>query len=55
MDTNDDGRLDIHDAITILSQLFMGRDVIPAPGTETRGLDLTDDSLTCRVSDTYSD
>ncbi|MEM7261400.1 MAG: hypothetical protein AAF488_05370, partial [Planctomycetota bacterium] len=46
-DTNDDGSIDISDAVFVLAALFIGGDPIPEPATEC-GADPTDlDSLGC--------
>ncbi|MDG1455034.1 MAG: hypothetical protein P8R38_02400, partial [Planctomycetota bacterium] len=46
VDTNDDGALNLTDAITLLTTLFVLGDPLPVPFGEC-GLDPTVDSLTC--------
>ena len=45
-DTNDDGEVNIADAISVLSHLFAGAGDLPAPFAEC-GVDPTDDGLDC--------
>ena len=47
-DSNDDGRVNILDAIGIVSQLFRGRDALPVPFPEC-GDDATEDQLSCEA------
>ena len=47
-DSNDDGQIDISDPVHTLGALFLGTAEIPAP--TVCGLDPTDDTLTCEVS-----
>jgi hypothetical protein len=48
LDSDDDGRLAITDAITILLNLFGGQGPLPPPGTDGRaGFDPTGDDLLC--------
>ena len=49
-DSNDDGKVDISDGITILGDFFIPGTAIPAPGPFECGLDSTPDGLRC---DTY--
>jgi hypothetical protein len=46
-DSNDDGELDISDAIHTLGYLFLGFGDIPAPGPGDCGIDPTLDELSC--------
>jgi hypothetical protein len=46
-DSNDDGKLDISDAINIFGYLFMGAGPLPAP-FPAPGPDPTEDRLRCR-------
>ncbi len=46
-DSNDDGAVDISDAIATLGVLFLGDGVIPLPGMNDCGVDLTDDPIGC--------
>jgi hypothetical protein len=46
-DSNDDGRIDIADAIRILGWLFRSDPPPPAPGPDQAGLDPTEDKLSC--------
>ena len=46
-DSNDDGTLDISDAVTTLGVLFVGEGMIPPPGKESCGPDPTTDGLRC--------
>ena len=48
-DANDDGSLNIGDAVFILSALFNSGDLPPDPGSQNCGLDPTVDSLGCEV------
>ena len=45
-DTNDDGTIDVADAVTVLSHLFAGSGPLPAPFNEC-GIDPTADDLDC--------
>jgi hypothetical protein len=45
-DTNDDGTIDVADAITVLSHLFAGSGDLPDPFGEC-GIDPTADELDC--------
>ncbi len=45
-DANDDGRVNIADAITLLLFLFDGGSTLPAPHPDS-GFDPTQDSLSC--------
>ncbi len=45
-DANDDGRVNIADAVTLLSFLFDGGSTLPAPYPDS-GFDPTQDSLSC--------
>ena len=44
-DANDDGRVDISDAVAVLGHLFLGAPEPPAPGPRTCGSDPTADAL----------
>lgn len=44
-DANDDGKLDLSDAVFTLAHLFQGGAAPPAPGPETCGVDPTADDL----------
>lgn len=46
-DSNDDGMNNISDALYIFQYLFISGSPIPAP-YPLRGVDLTEDSLTCK-------
>jgi hypothetical protein len=46
-DSNDDGILDISDAVATLGALFLGQGPIPPPGLNDCGLDPTPDEVTC--------
>ena len=46
-DVNDDGQLNITDGVYLLTYLFLGGSIPPAPGPDSPGLDLTNDSLDC--------
>ena len=46
-DANDDGRVDVSDALTTLGCLFLGSSSLPAPGTAECGADPTLDDLPC--------
>jgi hypothetical protein len=46
-DSNDDGEVDISDAVATLGVLFVGQGVIPLPGMHDCGRDPTFDQLTC--------
>ena len=46
-DSNDDGDVDISDAIATLDVLFLGGDPLPAPGLTVCGDDPTADALGC--------
>ena len=46
-DSDDDGHLAIHDAITTLKNPFLGNIEIPAPGIEKTGKDPTEDTPGC--------
>ena len=46
-DSNDDGTVDISDAIATLGVLFLGNGVIPLPGMKDCGVDPTDDGAGC--------
>ncbi len=46
-DSNDDGAVDLSDAVRTFGFLFLGDDPPPAPGPFTPGIDPTNDSLTC--------
>ncbi|HVR75371.1 MAG TPA: SdrD B-like domain-containing protein [Planctomycetota bacterium] len=48
-DANDDGRLDLADAIRILSWLFTRGPAPPPPGPLVPGVDPTEDNLSCDV------
>ena len=50
-DVNDDGALDLSDAIYGLRHLFLGGPEPPAPGTSTYGFDTTADPWTCGDED----
>jgi hypothetical protein len=50
VDTNDDGTPDISDAVSLLAFLFQGGGPLPSPGTTSCGPDLTEDLLSCDVS-----
>ena len=49
-DSNDDGALDIGDAVFTLSFLFSSGTAMPAPGSETCGQDPTPDGLDCAAA-----
>ncbi|HVR72838.1 MAG TPA: hypothetical protein VMT52_00830, partial [Planctomycetota bacterium] len=44
-DSNDDGRVDIADAVALLGYLFRGGPEPPAPGADSCGPDPTQDEL----------
>ena len=46
-DANDNGFVDVSDAINTLSVLFLGQGEIPLPGMNDCGVDPTDDELDC--------
>ena len=46
-DSNDDGAVDISDAINTLGVLFLGNGIFPLPGMTDCGFDPTDDELGC--------
>jgi hypothetical protein len=46
-DSDDNGAVNITDAVRILNVLFLGIGVIPAPGPDTCGPDPSDDALGC--------
>lgn len=46
-DADDSGALDLSDAVRVLGFLFLGGVAIPPPGTQTCGLDPTQDTLEC--------
>ena len=46
-DSNDDGTVDISDAINTLGVLFLGKPVIPLPGMTDCGVDPTEDVIRC--------
>lgn len=48
-DSNNDGTVDIADAINTLGTLFLGTGVIPPPGKTDCGPDPTEDALGCRT------
>jgi hypothetical protein len=50
-DSNDDGDVDISDAIATLGVLFLGGGVIPLPGTTDCGVDPTVDQVGCDAYD----
>ena len=48
-DSNDDGLVNIADGITVLGALFSGGAFPPDPGTDTCGVDPTDDAIDCEI------
>ncbi|MCA8962980.1 MAG: hypothetical protein KDC38_20800, partial [Planctomycetes bacterium] len=46
-DSNDDGAVDVADAIHLLGYLFSGTAAPPAPGATTCGVDPSADALGC--------
>lgn len=46
-DINDDGAIDVSDAIYLLMYLFVNGPVIPPPGPDVPGIDLSGDTLGC--------
>ena len=46
-DSNDDGAINISDAIATLNYLFLGGPAPPEPGPRTCGEDPTDDPMGC--------
>ncbi len=49
-DANDDGVIDNTDVIFLLSVIFEGDGPIPSPGSDSCGIDPTDDDLDCAES-----
>ena len=49
MDTDDNGRLNIGDGISVLNYLFANGDSPADPGPNDCGLDTSDDALTCET------
>jgi hypothetical protein len=47
-DVNDDGRVDISDAVRLLSYLFLAGSPLPAPTIEAPGPDPTVDAIGCQ-------
>lgn len=47
MDVNDDGNLDISDPVSLLLHLFVADIDVPSPGTQSCGVDPSEDRLTC--------
>lgn len=47
-DANDDGRLQLTDAVVLVHHLFRQAPPLPGPGPESPGMDGTDDGLDCR-------
>ena len=48
-DANDDGTVDVSDAINTLGVLFLGNAIVPLPGMEDCGFDPTGDEVSCET------
>lgn len=46
-DADDSGHVGVTDPIYLLNYLFRGGPVMPPPGPQTKGVDPTDDELSC--------